>query len=147
MIDVSGTGTSALLTASNTMPNGILLTQFADDGDSLAFEEMEIAGTAVGMNGDLITWDKATNISLSINLIPSSDDDINVGYIFEANRTGKGKRSRRDVITLSIRRPNGSTTTLYGGKLVKGNPDDTAQAAGRLASKKYSFVFEGMSKS
>lgn len=147
MFDVSGTGTTALLTASNTMPTGVLLTQFADDGDSLAFEEMEIAGTAVGMNGDLITWDKATNIPLSLNLIPSSDDDINVGYIFEANRTSRGKRSQRDVISISIRRPNGNTTTLFGGKLVKGSPDDTAQAAGRLASKKYSFIFEGMIKS
>jgi len=147
MIDASGTGTTAVLKASKTFPVGVLLSQFADDGDSLAFEEMEIAATAVGMNGDLIAWDKATNIPVSINLIPSSENDIDMGFVFEANRTGKGKKSVKDVISMTINYSNGSSVTLSNGKMVKGNPADTAQAAGRLSSKKYSFVFESMIKS
>lgn len=144
MVDGTSTGTRALLTASNTFPSGILLSQFADGGDSLNFPEMEIAGSVVGPNGDLMTWDKAAAINVQVNLMPNSENDIDVGLLFEANRTGKGKLSSRDVLSLVIMYPDGSTKTLFNGKMLKGQPANTSQAAGRFADKKYSFVFESM---
>lgn len=146
-MDVSGIGLVLNLKASVTFPAGFQVSQFADDGDSISFEEMEIGGTAMGLNGDLITWDKVAPISVPINVIPNGDDDINLAVLLEANRAGKGKKTARDVITMTVVYPNGKSVTLSGGKLIKGKPSNSVASEGRMTSKPYTFMFENITKS
>ena len=96
----------------------------------------------MGLNGDLITWSKASEIKASIAVIEGSDDDTNLAILMEANRVGKGKVSAQDAITLTAVYPSGKTITFNPGVMVQGQPGPSVASAGRLKTKKYDFVFE-----
>ena len=142
MHNLSGYGLTAVVQADVTFPSGFTLTQFADDGDSLDIPSIKVAETAMGMNGDLITWSKAAPLLLTVNLVPNSEDDKNMEVLLEANRVGKGKLSARDVITLTVIFPDGDSTTYYNGVLTDGMPGRPIQGSCRMKSKAYTFAFE-----
>lgn len=140
--DVSGFGLQIRLIASVTFPAGVTLTQFADDADPLDIPSMQIADKAMGLNGDLVTWNVAKPINISVHLIPNSDDDINMQILFEANRVGQGKNNARDSITFTAIYPDGATVILTNGRLTDGMPGTSAANSGKLKSKAYMFSFE-----
>lgn len=141
--DVSGFGLSVNITASKTFPNGgFTVTQFADDGDPFDTPEITVADKAMGLNGDLIVWSKASPIEVSLNVIPGSDDDKNLAILLEANRVGKGKSSARDVITMTGIYPAGPNLVLTAGKITVGMVGNSVASSGRMKSKKYTFAFE-----
>lgn len=142
MNDISGFGLQINLVASKTFPQGITLTQFADDADPFDLPSMQIADKAMGVNGDLVVWNRANPIIPTINVIPGSDDDRNLQVLFEQNRVGKGKLGAGDEITMTGIYPDGSTITLTKGKITDGMPGKSLASAGRLKSKAYVFAFE-----
>jgi hypothetical protein len=146
MENVSGFGLVVTVTASNTFPNGFNLTAFADDADALDLPEIKIGESAVGLNGDLITWTKAVATEVKIAVIEGSDDDVNLGIIFDANRVGKGKTSARDVIEIVALFPSGATNTFESGIMTAGQPGPSVSSAGRLKTKVYTFTFESTSR-
>ena len=146
MQDISGFGLQINVVASVTFPQGVLLTAFADDADPFDIPSIQIADKAMGLNGDLVTWSKANPLPITINVIPGSDDDKNLGIIFDANRVGKGRRPARDVITMTAIYPDGRTITLSPGKMTDGMPGNGVASSGRLKSKAYMFAFEGNDK-
>jgi|SRR6478736_6481186 len=145
MPDISGFGLRLRLVASVTFPNGIELTQFADDADPFDVPSQQVADKAMGLNGDLITWKKANPITPTINLVPASEDDRNMAVLLENNRVGRGKQGARDVITLTGIYPDGSTKTFSNGVITDGMPANGVASAGRLKSKAYAFAFENIS--
>lgn len=145
-IDVSGFGLQIQTVASVTFPAGFTVSQFADDGDPFDLPSIQIADKAMGLNGDLVTWSKASPLTITVNLIPNSDDDKNMSILCDANRIGRGKSSARDVITMTGIYPDGSTITLTGGKITDGMPGNGVASAGRLKTKAYMFAFEGVSR-
>lgn len=142
MQDVSGFGTTLNLIASNTFPSGFLISAFADDADPFDMPSIEIKGSAMGLNGDLIVWSKATPLGLTVAVIEGSDADTNLGIVFEANRVSLGKASVGDVITVTAVYPSGRTITLDGGVMTNGMPGPSVASAGRLKTKVYMFKFE-----
>jgi hypothetical protein len=142
MNDISGFGLQVQIVASNTFPAGITLTQFADDSDPLDVPSLQIADKAMGLNGDLIVWSKANPLAATINVIPDSDDDVNLNILFEANRVGRGKVSAQDVITMTIIYPDGSVKTLTQGKPTDFMPARSVASAGRQKTRPYVFAFE-----
>jgi len=146
MQDVSAFGTRLRLVASVTFPAGFDITQAADDADLLDLPSTKVAETAMGVNGDLVTWSKANPLNVTIAVIPQSEDDRNLAILLNANRAGRGKYPARDVITLTAIYPNGSTITLSGGKITDGMPGQSVASAGRMKSKTYAFSFEGQAQ-
>jgi hypothetical protein len=142
MQDVSGFGFVINVIASNTFPAGFGLSQFADDGDPFDFPAITINDTAMGLNGDLITWSKASPLKTQIAVIAGSDDDANLSALLEANRTGRGKQSARDVITVTAVYPSGNTLSLTEGSITEGMSGTSVSSAGRLKTKVYHFAFE-----
>lgn len=142
MQDISGHGLKVRLVASNTYPQGITLTQFADDADPLDLPAQEIQGKGMGVNGDLVTWSRAIPTDITLNIIPGGEDDLNLGVLHEANRVGRGRTSARDVIQMTVMYPDGSTITLSPGKYTTGVPGRSVASAGRQKSKPYTFTFE-----
>ena len=142
MNEISGFGVKVNIIASATFPAGLVITQFADDADSLDIPSIQIADKAMGVNGDLVTWSKATPLTLTLNVIPTSDDAKNLEVLHEANRVGMGKQSARDIITLVIVYPSGRTATYINGKITDGPSGDSIASAGRMKSKAYQFAFE-----
>jgi hypothetical protein len=144
MQDVSGFGLSLTIQASNTFPTGFTITKFADDADPLDIPEITIKDGAMGVNGDLITWSKATKIDIKIAVIPGSVDDANLNVLFEANRVGLGKTSALDVITFTGVYPDGSTVSLTNGSVMAFTPGLSVAGAGRIKTKTYSVMFENV---
>jgi hypothetical protein len=140
--DISGFGAVATIRASTTFPQGLTITQFADDADSLDMSAVTIGDTAMGLNGDLIGWSRPVPLPLVLNVIPASDDDTNLQILFDNNRVGKGKVSAYDKITAVIVYPDGSVITLIGGRCVNYNYGKGISSGGRIKTKTYSFSFE-----
>ena len=144
MQDISATGISLLIKADKTFPNGFTVTQFADDADPFDLPSLEIAATAMNVNGELVTWSSPQPINPTLNVIPGSEDDNNLATLFEANRAAAGKTVARDIITIVATYPDGSTVTLSNGKLTSGFPGKSIASAGRMKSKAYSFMFQDL---
>ena len=143
MQNISGFGLIVNVIASHTFPFGLPITQFADDSDPLDVPSLQIGDSAMGLNGDLIAWSKANPIKSTLNVVPSSIDDINLSILLEANRVGRGKIGARDIITMTILYPAGNFVTLINGIITDGTPSSSVASAGRLKTKNYNFTFEG----
>lgn len=141
--NISGFGVVVNIIADKTFPVGFPVTQFTDDADSLDFSSVKIADTSMGLNGDLISFSRATTLPMTLNVIPDSIDDINLQILADANRVGQGKNSANDEISATIVYPDGrKTVILTGGKLTDAQFGIGISAAGRMKSKSYSFMFE-----
>lgn len=142
MENISGFNLRVTIFASNTFPLGMTISQFADDNDPLDIPTLQIGDSAMGLNGDLIAWSTANPIEATLNVIPGSLNDKELGILFEANRVGRGKLGARDIITMTLNYPSGAFVTLTSGIIVEGTPSSPVESAGRLGTKSYSFRFE-----
>lgn len=142
MVNISGNGLNVYVLADRTFPVGFNVTQFADDADPFDFPELQIADTGMGVNGDMVTWTTLAPVEVKISVIPSSDDDVSLATLLEANRGGKNKKVAKDVITMTGIYPDGRTILLNNGVIISGAPNDSVASAGRYKSKTYTFRFE-----
>lgn len=142
MNDISGFGLKVQMIASVTYPIGIVVTEFADDTDPFDLPSLQIADTAMGLNGDLISWSKANPIKVTLSVIANSISDDLLAILLEANRVGRGKTGARDIITMTGIYPSGSFITLSNGIITNGMPGNGVASAGRLKTKTYEFAFE-----
>jgi hypothetical protein len=104
-----------------------------------------VADKAMGLNGDLIVWSKATAIPVTLRVIPGSEDDKNLSILLDANRPARGKRPARDKVTLTIIYPDGRSQQLSPGAITDGPPVLSVSSAGRFKTRDYVFAFEGLS--
>lgn len=144
MADVSGFGLKALLVATGSFPAGFPITAFADDSDPIEMESIAIADKAMGLNGDLVTWSKATPIPVNISVIAETVDDLNLTILATANKVGKLAIGAKDVINLTLVYPNGKIINLNNGKMTDAPFGSSVQSQGRLKGKTYKFVFESI---
>lgn len=144
MTDISGYGLEVLVVASDTLPVGFVVTEFADDADALTVEDLQMGDSAMGLNGDLVTWSTPNPIQVTMNVIPDSDDDTELAILASANRVGKGKRAVLDEISMTVSRPGRPPLILTKGKMVMSKPFSGVQQGGRKQTKPYSFVFENV---
>jgi len=146
MQDVSATGFTLVLKASQTFPNGFTISEVADDADPFDIPAVEIASTAMNVNGDLVTWSSPQPMNATVNVIPASEADKNLSILWDANRAARGKRHARDIITLVASYPDGSTKTFSEGKMTSGMPGGSVASGGRIKSNSYVFAFQDFSQ-
>ena len=92
MADVSHTGTIVTVSASNTTGGApVPITAFPKDTDPFDIPDMDIADAEVGTNGDLISWDVANPIEISMAVIPVTDDYEFLVTLLNLNRAEKNK--------------------------------------------------------
>lgn len=140
--DITGFGIVVSIVASNTFPVGFAVTQFSDDADPLDFASIKIGDVAMGVNGDLIGWSRAVPVPMVLNVIPGSDDDLNLQILAEANRATQGKALAYDIITATVIYPDGTIVLCSTGKITDYNPGKSVSSAGRLKTKSYAFSFQ-----
>lgn len=145
MNDVSGTGLSIWITATNTFPKGILVTSLPDDTDPLNFDDLTITEYGMGLNGDLVTWSSPQALPFQLSVIPNTPEEADLAFLLEANRVAKGKHSARDIITIVVNYPNGTKKTLKNGRIVSGPSCKGVASGGRIKTPTYGFVFENKS--
>lgn len=146
MQNISGFGLSARIVASTSFPNGFDATQFADDADPLDTPDLDLADSAMGLNGDMIVWSRPQGIEVTLNVIATGPDDDNFAALFEANRVGQGKTSARDIISITWNYPNGLIASLSQGIMVAGTALPSVSSAGRFKSRPYRFRFQNITK-
>lgn len=144
MNNVSGYGFQVNCIASFTFPTGFSITEFADDSDPFDLPSLQIADTAMGLNGDMIAWSKANPIKVAINVIPGSESDKNLNILLQANRVGRGKTGARDIIIMTCMYPDDTFITLTNGIITDGIPGKPVSSAGRLKTRTYNFAFEAI---
>lgn len=141
-VDISAMGIKATLIADKSYPLGITLTEFADDGDSLNVDDMNIMSYAMGVNGTMVVWRTAVPCPISINLIPGTDECKDMENLFKLNMTQKNKTSRADVLTLMIEHPDGKIDMLTKGYIIAGKPIQDYSSNGRAKTRTFRMVFE-----
>jgi hypothetical protein len=142
MENVSGFGLRIQIVADTTFPAGFTLSQFADDVDPFDSPSVQVADKAMGLNGDLVVWSKASPLPVSIAVVPDSEDDLNLQALLDANRVGRGKLGAADVITATVIYPDGSTKTFGPGAITDGPAAVGVASAGRKKTSTYQFAFE-----
>jgi len=145
MTDVSATGSSLLVTASVTFPNGFTIDAFATDADPFSFADRQIAEMELDANGNPVTRSMLSPIELTVSLTPGSEAAANMQALFEANAPARGKRVNRDSISISQTLPNGSSATLSSGIITSGAGGAGASADGRIKSVSYVLKFAEVS--
>lgn len=142
MQDVSATGVKITVITVPTYPKGFEVSEFADNADPLDFPPTQIADYGMGVNGDLVTWTKPVPLEITLNVIPNTDADKNLGILYDMNRAAKGKISAQDLVTLVASYPDGTRKIFSNGKLISGVPANGVSSDGRIKTKEYKFVFE-----
>jgi hypothetical protein len=140
--NISGFGLAVALTATSTFPAGYLVTQFADDADPLDMAAIQIADTAMGLNGDLLAWSKANPMPMVLNVVPGSLDDVALQTLADNNRVAQGKSSAGDVINAVVTYPDGRVVTRTGGVVTNSMFGNSVSSGGRLKTKSYTFMFQ-----
>lgn len=146
MQNISGFGLTGRIVASTTFPNGFDVTCFADDADPLDTSDLALADTSMGLNGDMLVWSRPQGIEIVLNVIATSPDDDNMAVLFESNRIGKGKKSARDIISVTLNYPNGLLAQLSQGVMVAGTALPAVASAGRFKTRAYRFHFQNITK-
>lgn len=142
--DITGFGSVVSLIASNTYPAGIVITQFADDGDPFDMSSVKIADTAMGVNGDLIKWSRAVAKPITISVIPGSLDDINLAILAKNNDAAQGQSNAGDIITVTVVYPDNSIITFSNGFITDSPFGNSLASSGRLKTKTYGFMFQSV---
>lgn len=141
---IGGLGLKVTIIASPVFPQGFTIDKWSDDADPLNIGDLELTQTAMGVNGDLISWNKAVPIPVELNVIPNSDDDKNLKILFNSNRAARNKVSTQDDITMIISYPDGTTNTLTGGVIKTGQVAKSVTSESRLKTATFSFEFENL---
>lgn len=154
MQDISTLGASVTITGAGLSISDI--TDFSDDGTPIQVSDLEVAGSSMNINGEMVTWAKANPVEVSLSLIPGSDSDNKITNFLRAIAPGgsMGKVSTNAYIssmvisTPDVTRANLESTrphrtyTFTNGRMLRGTPGLSSDADGRMISKTYTFVFE-----
>jgi len=139
---IASTGIELLVQTPVTFPVGFTITEFADDGDSLTGDPLQIGDSAMNVNGKNVEWSTPTVVKKTVNLIAGSDSDKNMALLFDSNRIGPGKIITGETITWIVTYPSGDVLRLTGGSTREYDFGLDAMQTGRIKSKMYSVDFE-----
>lgn len=161
MVDVSFQG--SLLSIKAPGINGAnLILDFGDEGTPVEFQNNEVFGHSGNMNGVLITWSRYRPIEFDISVLPNSKTDKQLRKLLYLSHLGgrDGEPINQSQVTITsatLKVPNitttdegavssgGATTVSYGpGKMTAGSPGLGANAEGKMSSRRYHFVMEGV---
>lgn len=142
MQNIYGTGTKVTIIAIPTFPAGITITTFPEDQDAVSIDNQDITEVAMGVNGDMVAWGRPTPINITLSVFPDSEDDKNLGILFDMNRIAKNKVSAQDKIIMTISCPGSDSKTFVNGVITGGPAGNSVSGNSRKQTKQYRFSFE-----
>ncbi len=141
MIDISTVGSGVTIFSLTSFPMGFRVGSFADDGDSLVVEPTEVSGFEKLYDGRIFGFDKTSPVLLSLNVIPNTEEDINLKILLQKRKSNPTFLALPDDITMVISYADGGRNVLSEGVMVGGSIADSMLSAGRKKSNTYSFAF------
>ena len=140
--------------------SGNIVLEFSDEGTPIEIPDIEVASSAMTMNGELVTWTKPNPINFNITVIPGSASDNALRNLLYAGHVGgrKGKPIDQDYVhidTATLEVPsiytNGIVTearsrvfVFTNGRLTAGPMGIGSNAEGKMSPRTYKFVFESV---
>ena len=140
-MDISAQGIKVSILSTPTFPQGFTVTEFATDADPIVIEDIDITQSEVGVNGDMVSWNRAVVVRVEINVIPNSESDKNLMILAIANRAAKNKVSTHDNVTMIVAYPDGTIRTFSNGNIAAGSIANSMGNDGKIRSKNYKFAF------
>lgn len=140
MSDVSALGFSIIVKDTKIFPQGFVIKQTADGADPFDFPEITFGEATMDANGYMVYASTPVPVNFSINLLPTTDEDINMSILMESHRPARGRRSTGGDITITVQYADGASTTAVGVKIMGGAPGRSIQAPSRYKNKAYQFV-------
>ena len=142
MADISYTGAIITISASKTTGNlPIPLLAIPKDTDPFDIGDIDVGDAEIGNNGDMIYWQTANPVDITLALIPATPEHELLALILQLNRVEKGRLSVKDKITMTRTLPNGEVVVLSQGRILSGSVAPALTSSGRLKTPTYKFRF------
>lgn len=150
MFDVSATGSKIRVECGSNSCN---ITEFYDEATPFETNEVEVTGSAMTLNGQLILWRKPTAYVVSMTVVPGSQDDLWLAQRLDDAHVRRGKVVDVDRLNAKMTiwvpqinasgRQNATVSVSYtNGRILSGPTGPSTNAEGKLSGKTYTFVFE-----
>lgn len=149
MFDISAVGASIQFTG------GLKTTinQFSDEGTPFEAPDIEVSENAKNLNGEMISSRKPSVYTLSVTVIPMSDNDKILQNFLQKSAIFPGNISNISGLwcdcSVTVPGQNGEGTRTYkyyNGRIKSGPTGPSTSAEGRMAARTYTFEFEQFSQ-
>lgn len=144
MSDISVIGFAATVKESNLFPNGFTLTQFADDTAPFDEPEVTLAETGMGANGHMVVWRSPAVKTVTIALIPGSEDAKNMQVCANAGQVGLGQTATAGRVSMSVVWPSGAVVNYSNGVVTAARLGVSAGTGGRVTTPTFTIAFESV---
>jgi len=141
MDNVGGFGVVISLIATKTFPVGLTLSKFSDDVSPIEFSESQVADHEFLVDGDIISFETSSAVTVKIGVIPGSDDDDNLSIMLNSNKSIFRIGGLPDLMIMSILYPNQPGIVLNRGYIRSGSLGTSMSEAGRGKGKQFEFIF------
>ena len=156
MKDISTVGASISIKCPALGSNGfILIDEFSDEGTPFDCPDVDLSENAKNLNGEMISSRKPSVYSVSVTVIPGTDQDRELAKLFHKSALYKGNVTPiADLIvsslTINIPKIDGSGEdvvstrkyTFSNGRAKTGPTGPSSSAEGRQAARTYNFEFQ-----
>lgn len=150
MIDISFTGASVSVKQGNRQT---VIREFSDEGTPIECNEIEVTGSAVTLNGQLILWRKPNAYVVSLTVIPRSDNDaalramlhdahVSPGNVVKVSQLNASLTIVAPKINESGSQVKGDSWKFTNGRIVGGPTGPSSSSEGKMSARTYTFVFE-----
>lgn len=131
---------------------GITVSQFMDDANPVEFPDVEVSSVGVNCNGKMIRNAKPNIVTMSVTVIPGSNNDSALYELWKKYRVQDGKNNGgqwETPLNASINiKTIGSRKSSYkfgGGTMVSGPGGPASTAEGKMQGRTYTFAFATVS--
>lgn len=152
-IDISAVGAKVVITPSSGSP--IKITHFSDEGTPFEAGDVDVSTNQKNLNGDMISSRTPSVYSVSVTVVPGTDDDLALNKLLqEAALMPGGVTAVKNLwiksLILLIPRINESNDAASSGhqykwsfgRIKSGPTGPSTSAEGRLSARTYTFEFE-----
>lgn len=153
-IDISAVGAKVVITHSSG-GTPIEITHFSDEGTPFEASEVEVSTNQKNLNGDMISSRTPSVYSVSVTVVPGTDDDLALNKLLQEAALMPGgvtavKKLWITSLELWIPRINESNDKALSGhkykwssgRIKSGPTGPSTSAEGRLSARTYTFEFE-----
>lgn len=141
-MDVSAIGFKILVKDTKIFPNGFTINRTADGTDPFGFGTVTVGEATMDANGHLTYATSPNPTEFTLNLLPTSEEDINMSLLFEAHRPRLGVARTGGDISVTVMYADGTSVTAKNCKFLTGDPKRSIQAPSRYKNKVYTFACE-----
>lgn len=142
--EVSANGVKLMLFASVSYPVGVEIATFNPGDDPISADDLTIAETEMGVNGNMIVYRTPYAYNMVFNITPMTEVDQILENIANADRIASGKLSAKNILTLQVIYPQGRILTYIDGALTGIPGGFSSSGNGRINGRRYAMTFRNM---